>query len=667
MSTITYCDIDGVFAGTGNIRQDPRFRDVTDADPANWDVHLRLASPCIDVGDNGATGIPTTDIDGSARTVAADCDSTAVADMGADEFNVTCHCVASASTLNTALIAAQANGDNDVIRVAQGFYNSAFHYDGEGDALVLRGGYTIGCAAGRVIDPIKTVLWGSNTVRVLALYDPQGGDITVDGFTIQDGGAGYGPGIYIRSRSVSNPTGQSGTVTVTNNIITGNSATSGDGSGVYAESYSPSGTAGDVIVTNNLIYDNDANEFGGGVYAKSSTGDGILGTITVTNNTIADNTGQYGGGTWLELDGGGGTIECYNNIIWGNTAVASGDDIYLTRGSGTAQSSNNTYADMDGDGWEEEDFYSSSDPLFVGGGVYHLQPSSPCIDSGDGSAPAFPPTDIGGNTRVLDGDNDGTQTADRGGHEFVAYTVLHRDGANWNRAAGSGWDYSTPPYTPDSDFAVDMEYRADGTFLILHREGAIWDSDAGWILDTPPYYAGDDYARDLEFMSDGSYTILHKEGALWNSTAGWTLDTPPYYPGVDYARDLEYRSDDSYVILHQEGAIYNSDSSWTLGLPPYYPGTVWAQDLELKSNETDYAVLLHEQGAMWSTDAGWALTTPPYYPGIEWAADVELKADDTGYFILHEEGAIYDSATGWNTATPPYYSGTNYAVDLEVR
>ncbi|RMG04336.1 MAG: IPTL-CTERM sorting domain-containing protein [Nitrospirae bacterium] len=64
-----------------NIHADPLF-----FDPTNGDFHLQSTSPCIDVGDNGAWNLPTTDFEGDDRIIDGDGDGTAVVDMGADEY-----------------------------------------------------------------------------------------------------------------------------------------------------------------------------------------------------------------------------------------------------------------------------------------------------------------------------------------------------------------------------------------------------------------------------------------------------------------------------------------------------------------------------------------------------------------------------------------------------
>jgi hypothetical protein len=77
------CDIQGdsVYPGTGNVRVEPGF-----ADPNNGDFELVWGSPCIDVGDNSATGMGNQDYEGKVRVVDGTEDGIAVVDLGALEF-----------------------------------------------------------------------------------------------------------------------------------------------------------------------------------------------------------------------------------------------------------------------------------------------------------------------------------------------------------------------------------------------------------------------------------------------------------------------------------------------------------------------------------------------------------------------------------------------------
>jgi len=90
---ITYSDIEGGWEGEGNIAVAPAF-----AFPG--DFHLMAGSPCIDAGTNDPTGgLPADDLDGNPRPLDGDGDSTAVADMGAYEFNPGAPCIAASSTV----------------------------------------------------------------------------------------------------------------------------------------------------------------------------------------------------------------------------------------------------------------------------------------------------------------------------------------------------------------------------------------------------------------------------------------------------------------------------------------------------------------------------------------------------------------------------------------
>jgi hypothetical protein len=82
-TTVTYCDIQGGWGGTGNISADPCFVDA----PAG-NLRPRPGSQCIDKGSNAAvpSGI-TNDLDGRPRIIDGDCNDLAVVDMGAYEFN----------------------------------------------------------------------------------------------------------------------------------------------------------------------------------------------------------------------------------------------------------------------------------------------------------------------------------------------------------------------------------------------------------------------------------------------------------------------------------------------------------------------------------------------------------------------------------------------------
>ena len=73
--SVLYCDVEGGWAGVGNIDADPLF-----AEAAIQDYHILRTSPCRDTGWDGAAGLPDEDFEGDPRPFLT-------ADMGADEFH----------------------------------------------------------------------------------------------------------------------------------------------------------------------------------------------------------------------------------------------------------------------------------------------------------------------------------------------------------------------------------------------------------------------------------------------------------------------------------------------------------------------------------------------------------------------------------------------------
>ncbi|MDZ4168785.1 MAG: right-handed parallel beta-helix repeat-containing protein [Coriobacteriia bacterium] len=159
----------------------------------------------------------------------------------------------------------------------------------------------------------STTLKGTGTGSVVTVSSTGTGE-SIDGFTITGGSATYGGGIYCRSSSPA----------ITNNTISGNSATNGGG-GIYCFDSSPT------ISENNIS--GNSTDYGGGIYCLSSS-------PAITNNTISGNSASgfaFGDG------GGGGGIYCLssspaitNNTISGNSVSgipANGGGIYCLSSS----------------------------------------------------------------------------------------------------------------------------------------------------------------------------------------------------------------------------------------------------------------------------------------------------------------------------------------------
>ncbi len=252
----------------------------------------------------------------------------------------------------------------------------------------------------------------------------------------------FGAGIYIKDSSP----------TITGCTIDSNANNGYDGGGIYCEASSP--TISDTAITNNstLWYgggicayynssplitnceiSNNTADLGGGIYCLDNSsytlvdskitgntaftlGGGLRinwSSPNITNTIITNNTSFSGGAVAAyasspaflnctiadnsATDDGGGIyndssdLTITNCILWGDTAAGSTNEVSLLW-DGTVDL---TYSDIDG-GWTATGNINA-DPLFVGGGDYHLSAGSPCIDTG--TASGAPSDDIDGDSR----------------------------------------------------------------------------------------------------------------------------------------------------------------------------------------------------------------------------------------------------------------------------
>jgi len=234
-----------------------------------------------------------------------------------------------------------------------------------------------------------------------------GGSPTITNSTISDNYAPLsGGGIVCKNGS---------SLTITNSTISGNVADD-----YFLLHYAAGGGIaclnGSILTTTNcMIIGNDAFFEGGGIYSDNASG-------TITNCTISGNTvGEYGGGVYCT----GSSFVFSNSILWADTS-----GYFLGRELGIVGGSTVTMSHSDVQGGEGASYVEpdstldwgagniSLNPLFAGAGDYHLTAFSPCIDTGDNSAPGLPPTDLDGNPRVVDGDNDSVAVVDMGAYEF---------------------------------------------------------------------------------------------------------------------------------------------------------------------------------------------------------------------------------------------------------
>jgi hypothetical protein len=180
-------------------------------------------------------------------------------------------------------------------------------------------------------------------------------------------------------------------------------------------------------VTNCTFIGNSASD-GGAMHNGGPTNSPVL-----ANCTFAANSATNGNALAFDHEYFPSVIQVTNSILWdGGGEIWNNDDSTITI----------TYSDVQGS-WPGEGNIDS-DPCFVAAGYwdasgvwvegnYRLLPDSPCIDAGDNnSVPADIadldgdgntteplPWDLDGNSRIVDGDNDGNSVVDMGADEFV--------------------------------------------------------------------------------------------------------------------------------------------------------------------------------------------------------------------------------------------------------
>ena len=225
---------------------------------------------------------------------------------------------------------------------------------------------------------------------------------TIDGFTVTNGYSYYNGGgmrVYRCAPTISNCIFSANSSdfngggiqnylyaspTITNCTFSGNEASWYDGGGVYNFMYSSP------TLINCLFYGNSANRDGGGManYYQCSP--------TLTNCTFYGNSAGVSGGGIYNYSYASPTIT--NSILWADSAPA-GAELY----SDVNSSPSISYSDIQGGYLGTGNIDADPDFVDPASGDFHLSrhSPSPCIDTGDPSAPSLPATDFEGDPRIV--------------------------------------------------------------------------------------------------------------------------------------------------------------------------------------------------------------------------------------------------------------------------
>ena len=262
--TVSYSDVQGGWAGTGNIN----------ADPLIWDTrgHLLSNSPCRNAGDPNGDYSGQTDMDGQPRVIDGR------VDIGADESLPPIKNIDTGATYNTIQQAINDANNGETIVVQPGTYTGPGNrgIDFNGKAITLR--------SAEPNDPnvVAATITDCNGNYETGFYfqNGEGPNSVLNGFTITNGIANVGGGIYC---SGSSPT-------IKNCILRDNTAWRGGG--IYCQNSNPT-------IDGGTIRDNSPD----GIYVDANSSVLILGVVHIISNDIAGaGTLQMGSGGSLDLD-----------------------------------------------------------------------------------------------------------------------------------------------------------------------------------------------------------------------------------------------------------------------------------------------------------------------------------------------------------------------------
>ena len=450
---------------------------------------------------------------------------------------------------------------------------------------------------------------GANALTISAGY-------FASGFTVNAGVTATISGLTL-TQSAGPEIVNSGTLTVSNSVVTGGYANP-SGGGID--------NGGTLTVLGSTISDNQA-DFGGGIYST--------GAVTVVNSTIANNSAETGGAGGIYNDGG--TLTVINSTLTGNSGVAGGGGLY---NNGTAKLTNTIVAGNTPDDVEGNTLATNSHNVI--GGTPHLgslgdnggttptvalQTGSPAIGAGDSATCAAAPVsgvDQRGNSRPATGCDIGAYQSQGLAapvpNAWIIGTTAASGGYAIEQYTGSGW-------TAVSGAAVHIALGPDGQPWVVNSGGLIYHMVNGAWQKQPGT------ASDIAVGADGSVWIItttnyvgtngqptgDKTIAYWNGT-GWTQVSGG-------AVDIAVGPDGQPWVVNHVGSIYHFvNGSWQ-GVAQ--PGT--AHDIAVGANGAVWIIgataaaggynIASWNGSGWTTVAGAAVNIAVGSDGQPWVVN----------------------------------------------
>jgi hypothetical protein len=230
-----------------------------------------------------------------------------------------------------------------------------------------------------------------------------------------------------------------GTVTIINSTLSGNSAGSGsDGGGISSGNFKAPGSS--VTVTNSTISGNSTDDAGGGIYID-------YGLVTIVNSTVSGNSAKYEGGGISNFAGG---AQIANSTISGNSAASGGGVYNLPDPFGTATiETGNTIFDAG----------ASGENIVNNGGTVTSHGYNVCSDDGGGllngpgdqinTDPLLGPLQDNGGPTLTHLPLPGSPAIDAGDPSFIPPPLRDQRGVCFHRVFGRRIDVGSVETQPE--------------------------------------------------------------------------------------------------------------------------------------------------------------------------------------------------------------------------
>ena len=323
--------------------------------------------------------------------------------------------------------------------------------------------------------------------------------------------------------------------------------------------YTDQGTINPLLV-NVELHENIAGDQGGGIMTIGSGVNEIHPTLI--NVSFHGNQANTGGGIYNEEDASSVIVMDLKNVImWGDSALSSGPEIYNIGASTLVTNSDIQGCGGSGGGWvgacgTDQGGNIDLDPLFVNAveGDLTLQMSSPAIDAGDQSLLPQDITDLdqdGNTTEIIELDlalNDRVENSDvdMGPYEFFPTDSDNVGFYNpatgiWRIRSGNNWDDSVAylqwgaagwlPVVGDwDDDQVDEVGLYEPATKIWRLKGANnWDAPVTYLVWGPDGGGWTPIAGDWD--NDGTDEVGFYDPAtrIWRLKSANTWDAPVTY------------------------------------------------------------------------------------------------------------------------------------------